>query len=210
MKFQKIDQKQVPQVAALSVLCVAVLGYGAYSFLSGRPSGSPAAAAAPSAELAQPAPTPTRVASTGSPAPAVSGQYNSDPFRPAIKVQQGQPAPRSQAQPTPDFRPEPRPLDWPGEAPPREFPGALDPDRPVAPPAPERPAVVVTGVIDAREGVDMALVQLGTDRRIVQVGDVLGNNYRVKRIGLDGVLLVNGKDRFFVGLGAKLGAGPNG
>lgn len=207
MKFQKIDQKQVPQVAALSVLCLAVLGYGGYSFFSGRPAGTPAAAASPARDTEKRALDATRTAPKAAPSPVVAGLYNSDPFRPAIKMPQPPPQKGSSTPAPREFQPAPAgPLDWPGGEGPRAFPGPPKIEKPAVPAAPERPAVVVTGVIDSQDGVDMALVQLGTDRRIIQVGDMLANNYRVKRIGMDGVLLVNGADRFFVGLGAK----PNG
>ena len=76
--------------------------------------------------------------------------------------------------------------------------------RPAPPPLPERPELELTGVIDAEKGgTDMALVTIDDQQRILQVGDVLPNNYRVAKIRLDGVLLVSGKDRFFVALGKK-------
>jgi len=70
---------------------------------------------------------------------------------------------------------------------------------PVTPP--ERPNVSVTGIIDTEGAPGMALISVASDQRIIQVGDVLPQNYRVKRIWNNGIELVNGRDRFFVALG---------
>ena len=76
--------------------------------------------------------------------------------------------------------------------------------RPAPPAPPARPDLQLTGVIDAEKGgTDMALVIIDDQQRILQVGDRLPNNYRVAKIALDGVLLVSGKDRFFVTVGKK-------
>jgi hypothetical protein len=77
------------------------------------------------------------------------------------------------------------------------------PEKPAPPPPPVRPELAVNGIIDAEGGKDMALVAMGEKQRILRVGDKLPNNYRVKRIGMDGVLLVHARDRYFVELGAK-------
>jgi hypothetical protein len=76
--------------------------------------------------------------------------------------------------------------------------------RPAPPAPPARPELLLTGVIDAEKGgTDMALVIMEDQQRILQVGDKLPNNYRVAKIGLGGVWLVSGKDRFFVAVGEK-------
>jgi hypothetical protein len=52
-------------------------------------------------------------------------------------------------------------------------------------------------------------VELGNEQRITEVGDVI-EGYTVKRIGLDGILLVNGRDRFHVGVGPQDQVAPPG
>jgi hypothetical protein len=74
---------------------------------------------------------------------------------------------------------------------------------PLQPAAPARPDVVVTGIIDGGASNDMALVDLGQEHHILQVGDAVEKGYRVKSIAMDGVWLVNGPDTFFVSLGKK-------
>ncbi len=242
MKFQKIDPKQVPQVAGLAALSLAVFVFAAYSLLSasGGPTTKAAAQAAPAGEPEKPAetPGPEGAPGTGAPAqpglpgqpgaPEMAGQpglplpevYNSDPFRPAVqpKSKGAAAAPAPAPAPAPEragprkaqallAAPEPAgawplPAAGPGAVA-GSAPAAGAPAAPAAPAAPTRPELAVTGIIDASEGADMALVSLGAEQRIIQVGDLLPNNYRVKRIGMDGVLLVNGKDRYFVALGNK-------
>jgi hypothetical protein len=68
---------------------------------------------------------------------------------------------------------------------------------------PDRPAVALTGVLDTEGAPGMALLMVDTERRVVQVGDVLPKNYRVKKISQNGIELVNGRDRYFVALGVS-------
>lgn len=207
MKFQKIDQKQLPQVVVLGVLSAGVLGWAAMQWLgSSRPANAApqkddqqlASAAAPGAE-ANGGVTAGMLPSDTDPAPklAVPGGYNPDPFRgPAPKVEQ--PSRSEPPPPPPDIRVERSfgPLPNPGGL----GPGRLAPveQQPVEEP-PVRPTLAVTGIIDVEGGTDMALVELGQSQRIVQVGDMV-DTYKVKKIDLKGLLLVNGKDRFFAAL----------
>ena len=67
-----------------------------------------------------------------------------------------------------------------------------------------RPEFVVRGT-SVVDGANLAIVEVGQEHRVVQPGDVLDNNFRVKTIKLEGVWVTgdNGKDRFFVPVGAK-------
>lgn len=208
MKFQKMDQKQVPQVIALGVLTVGILGWAGMQWFGGN---SASAAAKPKDE-AQVASADTQAAApdagtTGEPgqpgtAPAltVPGGYNPDPFRgPAAKKdeKEAQPAP-----PAPSVRVErssPGPLPGAGDFGPLPRVGGTGPAPVEPPPAPVRPTLAVTGIIDVEDGSDMALVEMGQSQRIVQVGDMV-DAYKVKKIDLNGLLLVNGKDRFYAAL----------
>jgi hypothetical protein len=219
MRIQKSSSKQLPQVLILGVLTAGALGYCGITFLGSgpkKPSGAaslkPASAANSSASLPNAPGTPlgtpgapgaemAQVPAAEIPLPSL---HNPDPFKPAAQPDMFR-APRP-AQPAPAPGPA-----WPNVP---ALPPAGGPEGPqgtAQPPVeqgPVRPDIAVTGVIDAEDGKDMALVAMGSDQRIIQVGDMLPNNYRVKRITLDGVLLVNGKDRFFVTLGAKTPAAP--
>lgn len=218
-KFEKMDPKQVPQVIILGVLTVGVLGYGVVQAMGtgGEKKPAPAATAAAAAESsdeekAEAATSDVQITQAGAPAMQLPGTYNPDPFRPAkgAKAAASAPAPA----PIPAVRKPVRTamaLRWPSnfESVPSLGPGGMPPARPEAvtpapPPAPVRPLLLVTGIIDVEDGDDMALVVLdGRDRRILQVGDVVSNNYRVKKIAMDGVMLVNGTDKYFVSLGKK-------
>ncbi len=93
---------------------------------------------------------------------------------------------------------------WAGAAPAGFAPVTAAP-APVQPPKPVRPELQVTGVI-AGEGIkEMATVRLGSEERIVQVGDRVSDAtaYKVRKIAADGLVLASGKDSFFVALGAK-------
>jgi hypothetical protein len=226
MKFQKLDSKQVPQAVALGVLCLAALGWGGYNLASGLSAGNAQAAPVDPAVQAtgQEAPsdpgTPVEPEGTENANPEMAqspmadpsllgggaGSFNPDPFRPKVKT-------KPQELPKP-----PAPVPNPGALPPVDpwasgpaggsrpgyGPAVAAAPQPEAPPAPERPELAITGIIDVDKGPDMALVEVGAEQRIIQVGEKLPNSeYRVKRIGLDGVLLVHSGDRYFVALGNK-------
>jgi hypothetical protein len=70
---------------------------------------------------------------------------------------------------------------------------------------PERPEVRVTGT-SVTEGLNLAILEVGPEHRVVQVGDVVSKGYRVKKIQLQGVVFGKDKDRFFQGVGAKTAA----
>jgi hypothetical protein len=221
MKFQKLDPKQMPQVIALGVISLGAVGYAGFTFLSAKP---PKKHKAPiqNAQAENPPVTPpdaeggpTDPTQPGVPPPP--GQYNPDPFRPQVKLEPDKPAkPGRSRDPGPrggGVEPDRGGPDWPGEALPADPRGPSPegpaggtrpvPSQPVQPAGPQRPELFVTGIIDAEDGADMALVELDQKHRIIQVGDVVGNNYRVVRIGMEGVLLQNGTDRYFVALGNK-------
>lgn len=212
MKFQKLDPKQVPQVIALGVLSLGALGYAAVNFM-GTPARSNSPAAAQQAKV-QPASATTEPGAAAANTPGngpegtmagnltLPGQYNPDPFRaPASADEKKTPAPAPAPKFTPPSRPAPALPSVGREFTPPPAPSVpVVPPAPVAPPAPERPNVVVTGIIDVEGNPDMALVEFGAEQRIIQIGDQL-SDYKVKKIGLDGIWLVHGKDRFFVALG---------
>lgn len=215
-KFEKMDSKQVPQLVVLSVLTVGVLGYGVMQAMGSggekKPEAAPAAAAAAADDDEKPEGTPSDVQITqaGAPAMQLPGTYNPDPFRPlkGAKVVPVTPPPA----PAPVQKPvrTASALRWPSyESVPSlggngGAPAKPEVVTPAPPPAPVRPMLLVTGIIDVEEGDDMALIVLdGRDRRILQVGDVVANNYRVKKIAMDGVMLVNGTDKYFVSIGKK-------
>jgi len=218
VKFQKMDSKQTSQAIVLGVLCIGVVGYGGYSLMAGDgTTGTPAAAAVkegtPDAEAPAPEPGPEAGAVVAQKAPSLPGQYNPDPFRPAVKpTGTGTPAVRAVTPAPVKVAPAPAPAPARGPAP--TLPPVVEArasvqaaevkeEKPAPPPPPVRPEVAVNGIIDAEGGKDMALAEVGEKSRILRVGDVLPNNYRVKRIGMDGVLLVHARDRYFVELGAK-------
>jgi hypothetical protein len=224
MKFQKLDSKQMPQVIVLGVLCAGALTWGGYNLVTGL-SPSKAAAAPPDRKTpvetttvepvsAQDTDVQVAQAAAGAGGLLPGNYFNPDPFRPAIKLDRTVKAapPKPAAAPAP-VGPEPNdPWGGPTLPVPGRGAGGLgpqEPEQPAEPPAPERPQLNVTGIIDVDRGPDMALAEIGAETRILQVGDKIGNDYRVKRIGLDGVLLVHSQDRYFVALGnnAETGAG---
>ncbi len=218
-KFEKLDQKQMPQVIVLGVLCVGVLGYGVMQAVGGEKKPAPAAeqASATSEPAGATSTTPeaeagVQITQTGAPGLQLPGTFNPDPFRP---LKTGKPVATPPPAPAPAPAPAPtrtaRLPKWPtfeglpslggNEGLPPAQPSVITP---APPPGPVRPTVVLTGVIDVEDGDDMALAVLdGKDRRILQVGDVVANNYRVKKIAMDGILLINGTDKYFVTLGKK-------
>lgn len=217
-KLEKLDQKQMPQVIVLGVLCVGVVGYGVMQAFGGeqkpaKPAGEAAAAGAATAAApdSPDAESGVQITQAGAAGLQLPGTFNPDPFRPLASgkaVAKSAPAPPPAAPaPTrmaklpkwPTFQGLPS-LGGEGGLPPAQ-PSVITP---APPPGPVRPAVVLTGVIDVDDGDDMALAVLdGKDRRILQVGDVVANNYRVKKIAMDGILLINGTDKYFVTLGKQ-------
>ena len=216
MKLQKMDSKQVAQVVVLGLLSAGVLGYAALQFLgSGSRPANASAAQAPGLEQAAAAPGAPGADGSPAPEPAAPGKgvapaglgttgagYNPDPFRSPVepKVQGPPPAPGPRVQ---------RDL-WPGNPGSLPNPGGEVPGGPVLPggpiePAVQRPTLAVTGIIDVEGGTDMALVEVGSASRIVQVGDLV-DTYKVKKIDMSGLVLVNGKDRYFVALASTEGA----
>jgi hypothetical protein len=230
MKMQKLDSKQVPQVIALSVISVGVFGYAVFTFAGSGPKPSPSKSAAKSSTSAT-ASTPETGASSaessvagtrmalsvaeaggdpahpagGSPeaAPGINlpGQYNPDPFKATMKPEPPVKAVQVTPKPAPaPVKPKPAP-----QLPDASLKGpATTLINPIAPPpaAPERPAVRVTGT-SVTDGMNLAILEIGPEHRVVQVGDVVSKGYRVKKIQLQGVVFVKDKDHFFQGVGAK-------
>lgn len=204
------ETKQLIAVGGLTLIFVGYLGFQLMGSGSKPPPAPPKQAAAAAGAPGQPtALDPQTQVLISSLPPA----YNPDPFRPHIR-------PAGERRPTaPPLRPTPQPererysgpqLDWPGRVNVRPGPGGgpqANPDRvkPEPPPPPDRPQVTVSGIIDSHSGNDMAVIAVGADTRLVTVGDQVDKGYSVASIGLDGIWLVNGKDRFFVPL-----AGPSG
>lgn len=238
MNGGKPNSKQGQQAILLAVLGVTFVGvaiYGVAGSLS-QPAaapGPPPAAAAPSTPNPD-GETPhgttpegtTPGGTTPGGTPAVAGVEvkpggdpsalqlpevaNADPFKPALpKVSNSGPAKPTAGKPASApvrIAEAARSLPNVSVTPVPSAPAA--PVKPVAPPPPPRPQVAVTGIIDAEGGADMALIDLGTEHRIIQLGDMLPGNYQVKRIAMDGVLLVSGTDRYFVALGNKAEGAP--
>lgn len=223
-KAGKPDSKQGKQVIMLSVLGVAFLGaaiYGVTGSLS-TPSAAPeppaavqAAQPTPGAEGAAPegaAPAEVSVTVGGKPGSEAAAMQlpeisNSDPFKPTVAGKSNggttvaKPVERKAAEPQVKIAEAPRPAPVVSVSPAPAASSAQAPKVQLLPPP--RPQVAVTGIIDAEGGADMALVDVDTEHRIIQIGDLLPGNYRVKRIAMDGVLLVSGNDRYFVALGNK-------
>ena len=197
----KLDKKQLPQVIALGVLTVGLLGWAGAQWFGSKGNvaqADPRPTVVPG-DVVPPANGPGNAPAVGDPGnlPPLLGPsgYNPDPFR-SRSVKPVEPVP-----------PKPPVVEPPPPQGPYLPPGGADggggfqggPPVVAPPPAPVRPTLSVTGIIDVEGGMDMALVEMNAKQQIVQVGDMV-DKYRVKRIGLDGVLLVNGKDRFFVAL----------
>jgi hypothetical protein len=239
VKFQKMDQKQGPQVIILVVVAVGVFGWVGFSAINGaappkkQPTktaegsepvrvaqapanvlngGGPGSPATGTAAVTAAEGAATSGAALPSPIPGgapLPGIYSADPFRSLVPAQsKTQPAPSAPHRASSGANRRMAisklfgGLPNVGDA----FPGLAGGDvtKPAPPAPPARPELELTGVIDAEKGgTDMALVTIDQQQRILQVGDVLPNNYHVAKIALDGVLLVSGKDRFFVALGKK-------
>jgi hypothetical protein len=230
MKMQKLDSKQVPQVIALGVLSVGIFGYAVFAFAGSGPKPSPnkstaksTSSTSSSASATGTSPAESSVAGTrmalsvaetggdpahpaGNPeaAPGINlpGQYNPDPFKATVKPE----APKT-VQVTP--KPAPAPVK-PRPAPQLPDASLRGPATPltnlIAPPpmpaGPERPEVRVTGT-SVTDGMNLAILEIGPEHRVVQVGDVVSKGYRVKKIQLQGVVFAKDKDHFFQGVGAK-------
>ena len=228
MKIQKLDSKQVPQVVALGVLSVGVFGYAVFTFAGSAPKpavSAPANAAASgstetsaSSATTAPATSTTSAGDTkmalsvaengvdpktgaqGTPEIVLPGQYNPDPFKSTAKSV----APPQTVQVTP------KPAAPKASKPAPQLPDSrLGPALPqvtavptLIPLGPERPEVRVTGT-SVVDGMNLAILELGQEHRVVQVGDVVSKGYRVKKIQLQGVVFGKDKDRFFRGVGAK-------
>jgi hypothetical protein len=211
--MQKLDKKQLPQVIALGVVSLGLVAWAGSQWLGA--SGNSASASPKPVVETEPVPPPANGpgGDTGAVDPGTGEQislgaptYNPDPFRSRVVKPVDPvtpPAPPSTTPPPPAPEWTPGPLPGPGGS--GVTPG---PSVALPPPAPVRPSVSVTGIIDVEGGLDMALVSFGEKQQIVQVGDMV-DNYRVKKIGLDGVLLVNGKDRYFVAI-ASTESAPKG
>lgn len=226
-KMQKLDSKQVPQVIILGVISVGVLGYAAMTFFGGTnptpvagtkteartqlaKATSEGTAATSPTDPAVGAPALGNVPGLNAPGLQLPGQYNPDPFRAGAEEKKpGTPKPAAPKAEVKVAQAAPRP--GPSLPSVDEFPGmrrfqGLPSVAPPAPPVktgPTRPTLSVTGIISAEDGKDMALIEMGSDHRIIQQGDMLPNRYRVTHIAADGVMLVNGSDRYFVALGLK-------
>lgn len=231
MKMQKLDPKQVPQVIALGVVSVGVFGYAVFTFAGSGPKPDTAAAATKkdaaststastsgstttgtttaetkmALSVAEAGTDPTQSgAATPNGAPGINlpGQYNPDPFKSAAKPEV---APKAV-----EVTPKPAPVKTQIKAP--SLPdasgkGGLTPPvtlvtPPPVPAGPERPEVRVTGT-SVVDGLNLAIVEIGPEHRVVQVGDVVSKGYRVKKIQLQGVVFAKEKDHFFQGVGAK-------
>ncbi|MCC2669039.1 MAG: hypothetical protein K0Q72_1510 [Armatimonadetes bacterium] len=226
MKMQKMDPKQVPQVIGLGVISAGVFGYALFNFALGGPkpttavepapkSGAAVTSVAAAAGAAEAGTVPGAVPGAGPggvqvvqntpPALQLPGQYNPDPFRSSEK-----PEPSVVVAPKPAPAPAPEkkaPLLPPsGTAKPGPADGASQPAPApkvvVVPAKPPRPEIVVRGT-SVVEGMNLAILEIGQEHRVVQVGDVLSKGFKVKKIKLEGVEVVGDKDKFFVPVGAK-------
>lgn len=220
MKIDKLDPKETPKVIAIGVLGVGLFGYVLMTMLAETPPPPP-----PKKEDDKKG----QIAENQNPIPNIvlPPIYRPDPFQKPAGLVLTPPLDQT-AQSAP---PGPRPggnqqtlnrirnriaMDEPGSwnttfpLPRPGFPPApaLDPQNagiPVATPQepqPIRPTVWVTGVITI-SGEETALVDVGEERKILRVGDVVGNDYKVRQIARNGVFFVNGKDTFFVNIGGK-------
>lgn len=233
MKMQKLDPKQVPQVIALGVVSVGVFGYAVFTFAGSGPKPDTAAAATKTstattgeagtsassttgsttaetkmalsvAEAGADPAHPGAAPAEGAPGINLPGQYNPDPFKAAAKPDVAPQAVEVTPKPAPaPVKPQikaPALPDATGKG------GLMPPVTLVTPPpvpaGPERPEVRVTGT-SVVDGLNLAIVEIGPEHRVVQVGDVVSKGYRVKKIQLQGVVFAKEKDHFFQGVGAK-------
>lgn len=192
MKMQKMDPKQAQQAGLLGVLCAVVFGYGIFSALSGA---KPAPAEKKPAEGGKAAGEKKGAAADVAEAlPPLAPVFTPDPFKPKAVKESG---PTSPVAPAPVPAPAPAPSKGDKGIPP--FKGGLP--APAVDPTLDRPRFRLAGILDMHEGADMALLDMGTTRRILFVGDEVANSYRIRRIGPDRITLARGKDRFTVLVG---------
>lgn len=221
-KMQKLDPKQVPQVIALGVLTVGVFGYALFTFAGSAPKSDPTPAKESSTSSSSTTSSSTGAAGTqtavsvvesggvpqtgaaGAPDIKLPGQYNPDPFKSGAKPEGPSPVevtPKAPKITPPPAAPIAPPLPDASRQALAPLP-SLAPPAPVVPLGPERPEVLVTGT-SVVDGLNLAILEVGQEHRVVQVGDVVSKGYRVKKIQLQGVVFGKDKDRFFKGVGAK-------
>jgi hypothetical protein len=215
MKVEKLDPKQVPQVIILGVVSLGVLGYAGYSIAFGGPKRPAPTGDAATSTVSSPAPTvaatsaavdgaEVKVAKGGAPELTLPSQFNPDPFKSSAKTPPVMHVPAVGV----TSKPVAKATALQGSAPviPGVGKGSLLVPAPappfVPPPKPEKPDVRVTGT-SMVDGMNLALLEVGQDHRVVQVGDLVAKGYRVKKINLDGVLFANKKESFFRHVGVK-------
>jgi len=218
MKLEKLDQKQLPQVIILGVLSVGVLGYAGYGIMFGGPQRAPQAAqSASSSSRSSASLSPgasdtvdgsnVQVAQNITPEIPLPSQFNPDPFQSPSKPTEKK-APRVEVSPKPAPAPAPapsfvgRPPVMPDASRPLLSGGVVTPVPVTPPPPPEKPDVRVTGT-SVVDGMSLAILEVGQDHRVVQVGDLVAKGYRVKKIQLEGVLFASKRDSFFRPVGGK-------
>jgi hypothetical protein len=226
MKFEKMDPKKAPKLIMVSVLAVGLLGYLGYSFF-GASGPKPAAAAAPGAPTGKNGAEANDDADV--PNTVLAPVYRADPFQPAIKraglaggILSAPPARPTGSASSGGAQVEvgtmplgpamlagseavgsntPAPFN-PGKAAPSIGRKAdVTPAKPVEV-APVRPDVVVTGIVGSSDA-QFALVELGAEKLVVKLGEIVGNGYRLAKIETNGVWLANRKDEYFVVLGER-------
>jgi len=219
MKVDKLDSKQVPQVIVLGVLTVGVLGYAVFSIAFGGPkrtppspestaagASSPAAASGAAANAAETG-APVSVTANKAPELTLPSQFNPDPFKTSAKA--------VGVVSTPPVASVPKPaatasairggVSLPDVYTQRAMGGGAPPPTTTAvvpTPKPAKPEVLVTGT-SMVSGMNLAILEVGQDHRVVQVGDLVADGYRVKKIQLDGVMFANKKESFFRHIGVK-------
>ena len=233
MPLQKLDKKQVPQVAVLAVLSCGVLGYFAKQMMTP----SPAAAAFPAGGVplrggGAISPTPSPRAGSTTPTPDNGGARLVPPtasaFAPTGEVAPPADAGRDPFQQTvsstaaPQPIPKPaalvRPLPAPKAAsvsvpvvPPLPAPGAFGGLRPLpAYAVPGQPAPVAQAAPTwAVTGVltsgaeHIAILRSGTERRFVRQGEWLDGQWQVARVSRDSVTLGHGSAFYSLPLGGS-------
>lgn len=224
MKIQKLEKKQIPQVIGLGVLAVVLLSVAGFQLLGAR------AGRDAQAQPADPKGDRVAVASAGQDRPGQGDArfvlpplYHPDPFAAG-----GTPTAETPAETPAEHEHESASANAGNDttipSPPADlFPGGIagllpggitglfgmepppangTPTPLPEPAGPQRPLLKLTGVIDGSPS--LALVELpDNDRRILQVDDVLPNDYRVELIQMAGVTLIHkdGEDRWFVPVG---------
>lgn len=216
MKIEKLDSKQVPQVIILGVISAGVVGYAVYSIAFGGPKrtapanepaaagvSSPAAVTAAASSAADG--VEVKVTKNAAPELTLPSQFNPDPFKsdakpvaapptPAVGVTSKPAAKAASLRLNPPIMPDAGMVGVPVTPP---APAFTPP-----PPKPAKPDVRVTGT-SVVDGMNLAILEVGQDHRVVQVGDLVAKGYRVKKINLEGVLFANKKESFFRHVGVK-------